>query len=155
MAQEPYYVTADGLKKLKGKLDEFKQQRAQIIERLKEAKEMGDLSENAEYQAAREAHALNESRIGELEVLMKRVAIIKKRTNVQAVALGSRVELRQGLKKISYTIVGLEESDPANGLISNQSPIGKALMGRRVGEEIRVTNLLGKELKYRIVHIGP
>jgi transcription elongation factor GreA len=154
MAQEPYYVTAEGLKKLRDKLAELTKRRTDIIERLKEAKEMGDLSENAEYQIAREAHALNESRINELEDLLRRATIIKKRTNAQTVGLGSRVELRQGLKKINYTIVGLEESDPANGLISYQSPIGKTLMGKHAGEEIKVTNLLGKEFRYRIVTIG-
>ena len=78
MSREPYYVSPEGLKQLKTKLEEFIQNREIIIDRLREAKEMGDLSENAEYQSAREAHAMNETRIEELEDLLKRATLIKK-----------------------------------------------------------------------------
>ncbi|KKU10534.1 MAG: Transcription elongation factor GreA [Parcubacteria group bacterium GW2011_GWA2_46_7] len=152
MSREPYYVSPEGLKQLKTKLEEFIQNREIIIDRLREAKEMGDLSENAEYQSAREAHAMNETRIEELEDLLKRATLIKK-TKSNSVSVGSRVTVKQGLGKIVFTIVGREESNPSQGLISNESPVGQALLGKKVGDEATVRNGLGKEITYKIVKV--
>ncbi len=154
MNRDPYYVTAEGLEKLKNKFQELLKVRERLIERIKEAKEMGDLSENAEYQAAREAHALNETHLQEVSDLLKRAAIIKKPTNGQKVSLGSVVTLQQSEKEITFTIVGPEESDPANGFISHLSPLGSALLNKKEGEEVSIKNAKGKKLEYKIVKIS-
>ena len=153
MDREPYYVTPDGLKKLQGKLAELIKVRERLIERIKEAKEMGDLSENAEYQSAREAHVLNEAHFLEIKDLLKRAAVIKKNGNGHAVSLGSVVSLRQGLKKIIFTIVGPEESDPAAGFISHISPLGSALLHKKEGDEVTIKNAAGQKISYKVVRI--
>ncbi len=155
MAHEPYYVTAEALERLRVTLQELKtEKRSEILERLKEAKAFGDLTENSEYDAAKQAQALNEGKIMELEDLMKRAAVIKGRDHYSTVVIGSRVEVKQGLKSSAYTIVGPEESDPSKGYISNQSPLGKNLLGKSIGDEFVMKNLLGKEIKYKIVRIS-
>lgn len=151
---KPYYVSEEGLARLKEKLEYLKTvERQRLIERIKEAKDQGDLTENAEYEAAREAQALNEAKILELETLIKRAEVIKKRSHTQTVMIGSTVQLKQGEKKLEFTIVGPEETDPAKGFISNESPLGQALLGKKEGDEVVMTNLVGKEIKYRIIKI--
>jgi transcription elongation factor GreA len=152
MSREPYYVSAEGLKKLEAKLQELKKNRESIIDRLREAKEMGDLSENAEYHFAREAHAMNETQIQELEELLKRATLIKKGKS-SAAGIGSKITVKQGLSKMVFTIVGPEESDPGAGLISNESPVGRTLLGKKVADTVTVKNGLGKETVYKIVKI--
>ncbi len=155
MAAEPYYVTAEALERLRQNLNELRtSKRAEVLERLKEAKALGDLTENSEYDAAKQAQAINEGKIAEMEDLMKRAVVIKGRDHYATVVIGSRVEVKQGLKTIAYTIVGPEESDPAKGFISNESPLGKNLLGKAVGDEFSVKNLLGKEIKYKILKIS-
>ena len=105
-------------------------ERKNIAERIKEAVEAGDISDSPAYESAREAQSINEGRILELEDLIKRAAIIKKRQNSTTVAIGSGVEVKSGLKKMEFTIVGSEESDPEKGFISNESPLGQALLGK-------------------------
>lgn len=155
MAQEPYYVTAEALERLREKLQELKTtKRSEILERLKEAKALGDLTENSEYDAIKQAQAINEGTILEYEDLMKRAVVIKGRDHYTTVVIGSRVEVKQGLKTMAFTIVGPEESNPAGGFISNESPLGKNLLGKSVGDEFIVKNLLGKEIKYKVVKIS-
>jgi len=153
MNREPYYVTPDGLKKLQDKLAELIKVRERLIERIKEAKEMGDLSENAEYQSAREAHVLNETHFLEIKDLLKRATVIKKNGNGHTVSLGSVVTLKQGLRKIIFTVVGPEESDPAAGFISHISPLGSALLNRKEGDEVTIKNAAGQEISYKVVKI--
>ena len=154
MDDKPYYVSSEGLVKLKEKLEILKSvERRLIADRIKEAVEAGDITDSPAYEAAREAQAMNEGRILELEDLLKRSVVIKKRLNSTTVAIGSSVELKSGLKKMVFTIVGSEESDPAKGFISNESPLGQALLGKKTGDKVTVTNLLGKKIDYKIVKI--
>ncbi|MEW5805679.1 MAG: transcription elongation factor GreA [Patescibacteria group bacterium] len=151
---KPYYVSEAGLAKLKQKLELLKTaERQRLIERLKDAVDQGDLSENSEYQAVREAQTLNETKILELENLIKRAEVIKKKNQTQTVMIGSTVRLNQGEKKLEFTIVGSEETDPAQGFISNESPLGQALLGKKAGDEVAMTNMVGKEIKYKIIKI--
>lgn len=154
MEDKPYYVSAEGLLKLKEKLGLLKgEERKKIAERIKEAVEAGDITDSPAYESAREAQSMNEGRIIELEDLLRRAVIIKKRQNSQTVAIGSSVEVKSGLRKMNFTIVGSEESDPVKGFISNESPLGQALLGRKAGDEIFVTNLLGKKIDYKVIKI--
>ena len=152
MTKEPYYVSLEGLKQLKDKLASLLENRKAIIDRLREAKEMGDLSENAEYKSAREAHAMNETRIEELGSLLKRATIIKK-SRSSTVSIGSKITMKQGLSRVVFSIVGSEESDPAKGFISNESPVCKDLLGKKTGDAIIIRNSSGKKIVYKIVKI--
>lgn len=152
--EKPYYVSQEGLVSLKEKLGILKtQERKKIAERIKEAVEAGDITDSPAYESAREAQSINEGRILELEDLIKRAVIIKKRQNSTTVAIGSGVEVKNGMKKMEFTIVGSEESDPGKGFISNESPLGQALLGKKVGDEVSITNMLGKKIEYKIVKI--
>ncbi|MFN7088285.1 MAG: transcription elongation factor GreA [Candidatus Paceibacteria bacterium] len=149
----PYYISESALRALRERLRELKtKKRREIAERLKEAKSMGDLSENAEYQEAKEAQALNEARIAELEDKIRRAVLIKKRKGQNRVEVGSTIEVKSGLRRRSFTIVGPEEADPERGYISNESPIGSAFLGKRVGDEVTVETPGGK-VRYKIVKI--
>jgi len=140
---------------LRVKLDALKNiERKKIADRIKEAVEAGDITDSPAYESAREAQAMNEGRILELEDLIKRAAVIKKRQNSTTVAIGSTVEVKQGVKKMEFTIVGSEESDPGKGFISNESPLGQTLLGKKAGDQVFVTNLLGKKIDYKIIKIS-
>jgi len=151
---KPYYVTEAALKELRSELEMLKtKKRQEIAERLKEAKSMGDLSENAEYQEAKEAQAFVERRIAELDNLIRRAVVIKKRSSSGEVAIGSTVEVKNGLKRRKFTIVGPEEANPAAGLISNESPLGTAFLGKRVGDSVEVETPAGHH-RYKIIAIN-
>jgi len=150
---KPYYISEDALLELKKELENLRtEKRREIAERLKEAKAMGDLSENAEYQEAKEAQAMVEGRIAELEDLIRRAVVIKKRGGLDRVWIGTTVVAKSGLKQQEFTIVGSQEADPAKGLVSNESPIGRAFLGKLVGEEVEVETPAGK-VRYKIVAI--
>jgi len=150
---KPYYISESALEELKRKLQELKtKKRREIAERLKEAKSMGDLTENAEYQEAKEAQAFNESRIAELEGRLRRAVVIKKKPSPDKVAVGSTVEVKSGIKRRSFTIVGPEEADPTKGFISNESPLGSAFLGKKVGDEVVAKTPAG-QVKYKIAKI--
>ncbi len=131
------YVTQEGLVKMNEEINELKARRPQIAARIGEAKEQGDLSENAEYQAARDEQSMVESRILELEEQLKNAVVIKHKES-DTVRIGSQVELELNLNgeksKVSYTIVGSNEADPTNGKISNESPVAIAIIGKSVGD---------------------
>ena len=133
------YISPEGLEKLKEELNKLKtEERQAIAARLEAAKALGDLSENAEYQEAKEAQSLNEGRIVELEEMLKNIVVIKKPAGTDYVQVGSQVvTTRDGNEEI-YTIVGSEEADPVAGKISNESPMGKSFLGKRRGEAIEV-----------------
>ncbi|MBI2634000.1 MAG: transcription elongation factor GreA [Parcubacteria group bacterium] len=150
---KPYYISESGLEALKQKLKELKtKKRREIAERLKEAKSMGDLSENAEYQEAKESQEFNESEIFELENRLRRVELITTQNGGDKVTVGSTIEVKSGLKRRTFTIVGPEEADPVKGFISNESPLGQAFLGKRVGDDV-VAKTPGGEVKYKIVKI--
>jgi transcription elongation factor GreA len=150
------YLTEIGLKDLKKEYNELvKIKRPQVVTRLSTARDMGDLSENAEYTAARDELAFIDGRIDELENLLKKVIIIKEKSRGKKnnnINLGSKVTVRINGKKESFTIVGEWESDPGEKKISNESPLGKALLGKSVGGEIEIQAPAGK-IKYKILEI--
>ncbi len=129
-----YQITAQGQKDLEKELAELKQRRAEIAEKIAAARDYGDLSENAEYDAAREEQGIVETRVLEIEDILLNHEIIKPKSG-GAVRVGSTVDLHNG-KKVTYTIVGPVEADPLEGKISNESPIGAALMGKKSGDKV-------------------
>ncbi len=138
---KPTLLTPEGKQKLEEELEYLRTvRRQQIAERIRRAREEGDLRENAEYEEAKREQAFIEGRIQELEQLLKHVRIISKDENAQGVVqLGSTVRVQEeGGPEEEFTVVGSAEADPANGRISNESPLGRALLGRRAGERIQV-----------------
>lgn len=147
-----YQITDEGRKELEDELLQLKGRRGDIADKIAEARDYGDLSENAEYDAAREEQGLVESRIAEIEDILLNAELIKT-TKGSKVALGSKVDLKTGKKNVVYTVVGPVEADPLEGKISNESPIGLALMGKKVGEIATITTPKG-EVSYEIVKIS-
>lgn len=148
------YLTKEGVAELNKEHNELtKIKRPEVLERLTQARNMGDLSENAEYSAAREELSFIDGRIDELEELLKQVILIREDNSngtKKIVKLGSTVVLKKNGKKEEYTLVGEWEADPHNRKISHQSPLGKALIGKKAGETIEVTAPVGKIL-YSVV----
>ncbi len=147
-----YQITADGRKELEVELDKLKGRRGDIADKIADARGYGDLSENAEYDAAREEQGLVESRIAEIEDILTNAEIIKA-SRASSVGLGSKVELKNGNKTVNYHVVGPVEANPIEGKISNESPIGLALMGKKVGDSARVTTPKG-EINYKVVAVN-
>lgn len=147
-----YQITDEGKKELEAELAELKSRRGAIADKIAEARDFGDLSENAEYDSAREEQGLVESRIAEIEDILLNAELIKT-SKGSKVALGSKVELKTGKKTVVYSVVGPVEADPLEGKISNESPIGLALMGKKVGDTASITTPKG-EITYEIVKIS-
>ena len=151
------YFTEEGLKKLKDELNLLKTKgRAEIASQIAEARDKGDLSENAEYDAAKEAQGLHELKISKLEESISNARVIdESEINTDKVSILSKVEvLNLSFKKeFEYTIVSEEESDLQLGKISVQSPIGKGLLGKKKGEEVSIDVPSG-ELKFKILNIS-
>ena len=147
-----FQITDAGKKELETELAELKSRRGAIADKIAEARDYGDLSENAEYDSAREEQGLVESRIAEIEDVLLNAEIIAA-TRSSSVKLGSKVELKTGTKTVSYHVVGPVEADPLAGKISNESPIGLALMGKKIGETATISTPKG-EIKYKVVKVG-
>lgn len=146
-------ITQDGYNKLKEEYDFLSTvRRKEIAERIERAKELGDLSENAEYSEAKDAQALNEGRIMELSATLKNVTIVNKVADSEHIVMGSKVIVKIDGKEKEYTIVSFNESDPLNGLISNESPLGLAFIGKRKGESVDVETPRGV-MHYKIVKV--
>ncbi|HIC96230.1 TPA: transcription elongation factor GreA [Candidatus Bipolaricaulota bacterium] len=157
MEREERFLTREGYEQLRAELEYLeKVRRPEVISRIKRARELGDLSENAEYIAAKEEQALIEGRIAEIERQLRAARIIEpERAPSERVRLGSRVrllELRSG-REVEYTLVTPAEAAPAEGKVSLASPLGQALLERRVGEEVEVKAPAGP-LSYRILEIS-
>ncbi len=150
--KKQYQITIDGQTELQTELEKLKARRGSIAEKIAEARDYGDLSENAEYDAAREEQGLVESRIAEIEDILQNAEIIKT-THRSTIGLGSKVELKNGDTSITYHIVGPVEANPLEGKISNESPIGVALMNKKVGETVTVTTPKAT-ITYTIVNLG-
>lgn len=149
------YLTKEGLDELKKEhLDLTKIKRPQLLERLSEARDMGDLSENAEYTAAREELAFIDGRIDEIEEILSQVTLIEEKAGKgkKSVALGSKVVLHMGRKEEEFTVVGEWEADPAQKKISHESPLGKALLGKVSGDKVEVSAPAGK-ITYTIISV--
>lgn len=140
------HLTAEGLAKIKVELEELKgPRREELAARLRSAIQMGDLSENADYHKAKEDQAFLEGRIQELEFMARNAVVIEKSSNNDVVRIGSRVTIQEeDYPAETYHLVGPAEADPRNGRISHESPIGSALMDRRVGDSVEVETPAGK-----------
>ena len=150
-------VTKEGLINLEKELEELKSvKRPEIAARLKEARSFGDLSENSEYDEAKNEQAINESRIAELEQQLKNVRILdESMLTGETVHVGLEVEIQDTADNEVevYRIVGLTEADPLAGKISDESPVGKALLGHAVGDVVEVLLPTGKTINYRLLSI--
>ena len=147
------YFTKERLEELKKELEHLKtQKRIEIGERLKRAKELGDLSENSEYFEAREEQAQVETQIAELEEMIKHAAIIEKSLSTAVISVGSTVVAEKSGQQMKFTIVGSNEAKPEAGLISNESPLGSSFLGKKAGEKVVVQAPSGK-IEYSIVSI--
>jgi transcription elongation factor GreA len=149
------YLTEERRAELVKELEQLRNvARLEVAEHLKRAKEYGDLSENSEYVEAREEQARIETRISEVDDMLKSAVIIKKNAGGgNLVQVGSTVTVKKGDKNVSYVIVGSNESDPVNKKISNESPLGRAFLGHGAGDAVEVNTPAGK-IKYTIVSIA-
>lgn len=148
------YFTPEGLEKLK---EEYKYRtevlRGEIAKRLKEAKEEGDISENAGFDAAKEAQAVNEGRIEEIKATLENVKVFKGSSGKSTVDVGSGVFVdSQERGRQEFVIVGSAESDPLKGFISNESPLGNAFLGKKKGDKVKVKTPKG-EVEYKILEV--
>jgi len=147
------FVTKEGLKKLEEELEYRKGElRQKIAAAIKEAKEQGDLSENAEYSEAKRQQNENETRIAELELLVKESEVVEHDKDALMIQLGSKVKLKLNGKEMEFQIVGSNEVDPANFKISNESPMGKALMNKKKGTRVNIDTPSGK-ITYTIMDV--
>jgi transcription elongation factor GreA len=153
--EQDVYLTSEGAEKLKAELEELKgPKRNEIAKRLRSAIQMGDLSENADYHKAKEDQGFMEGRIQELEYLLKNAKIIDVSEGPsEMVQVGSRVTVQEGdYPAETYFLVGATEADPRNGRISNESPIGRVLLGGRLGDVVTASTP-GGEIKLKILKI--
>ena len=134
------YLSPEGIEAIKKELQELKtKKRQEIAQRLQEAKELGDLSENAEYFETKEAQSLNESRIGELEELLKNAVVIQAPSEEDIVRIGSTIEVKSSAHGMErFSIVGSAEAKPEEGKISNESPLGRSFLNLKIGDEVEV-----------------
>lgn len=150
--KKQYQITAEGKKVLESELIGLKARRGEVADKISEARDFGDLSENAEYDAAREEQGLLETRIAEIEDIVNNADIIKATSKI-TIGLGSKVELKNGMKKVEYIVVGPVEANPIEGKISNESPIGMALYGKKEADTVTISTPKG-DISYTIVSVG-
>lgn len=149
-----FRLTKEGVSELQAELEKLVAQRGPIAERIKSAREFGDLAENAEYTSARQEQERVESRISEIEHILQNVEIISKPRGDYKVQLGSTVKLKgEAGRAKEFQVVGTVEADPLNGKISDESPIGKALMGKKVGEKVEIKASI-ETATYKIAEIS-
>lgn len=154
MIDKPVYLTREGKAKLEEELKRRQDtERTAIAERIKQAKDLGDLSENAEYDAAKQEQAFNEGRIRELNYMINNAQIFEESNGGKVVNLGSTVTVREeDGEEVTYTIVGSSEASPRDYKISNESPVGKALLGKAARSKVTVETP-GGSYKLTIVKI--
>lgn len=152
--EEQQIISKEGYQKLKNELEHLtNEKRKEIADRIERAKELGDLSENAEYQEAKDAQAFNEARIAEINNTLKNVKVVENNKTKNEVVMGSTITIEdeKGNER-KYTIVSFNEVDPGEGKISNESPLGVAFLGKKRGQETTVNTPKG-EVKYKIKKI--
>jgi transcription elongation factor GreA len=155
MSTQPVYLTAEGVESLRQELDQLiNVKRPALAERLRRAIQQGDLWENADYIAAKEEQGFLEGRIQQIETMLRRAVTIQDNISTDEVSLGNRVTVvEEGTKeKEVFHIVGPAEADPANGKVSNESPLGQALIGHRAGDTVTV-DAPGGDIAFEIVAI--
>jgi len=148
--KKTYHITQEGKLELENELEELKGRRSVIAEKIANARDYGDLSENSEYDSAREEQGLVESRVSEIEDILQNADIIKP-TKSSTIRVGSTVVVKNG-SEVTYRIVGPVEADPLEGKISNESPIGSALMGKKEGDAVTITTPKG-EITYHVKEV--
>ncbi len=154
MNTKPTYLSKDGLERLRAELEEMvTRKRPEVAQRIHDAKEHGDLSENAEYEDAKNEQAFVEGRIQTLEALIKNATIIDEHHSTDHVQIGSTVRVQSDDGEESFTIVGSAEAKPGEGRISNESPVGRALLGKKKGEKV-VVRVPAGDFTYKIVGIS-
>jgi transcription elongation factor GreA len=154
MNNKPAYLSQEGLDKLREELNEMVTvRRAEVAARIQEAKSHGDITENAEYEDAKNEQAFVEGRIQTLSALIKNAVIIDEHTSTAFVGIGSTVDVESEDGKETFRIVGSAEANPAEGRISNESPVGRALLGHRKGDKVQVSVPAGS-WTYKIVGIS-
>jgi len=155
MQGDTQYLSADSLDNLKKEYETLKNKTIpDIAKKIDEAKQQGDLSENAEYHQAREEMSWAKGRLNELdEIINNAQVIVKNAKQKNKVELGATVTVKVGGNERKYTIVGQQEADPAKGLISNESPLGRAFLGHETGDKVEVVIPVGRQV-YEIVKIG-
>ena len=146
MSKKKYYLTKTGLDELKAELEELNKRRLEVAAKLKIAREYGDLSENAEYHNARDEQVLIDTRAKEIELYLNNAEIIKSPSGNGKVELGSTVVLTEKGKEKSFTIVGSVEANPDENKISDESPIGMALLGKTTGDKVEIGTSNGKTI---------
>jgi transcription elongation factor GreA len=148
-----FKLTTDGIAELEAELKELVSKRPEIAERIKLAREFGDLAENAEYSSARQEQERAESRISEVEHILKNAELISQPKKKDIVELGNTVVMKSKSGEKSFTIVGSVEADPLEGKVSDESPIGKALVGKKLGDEVEIVTPAATT-KYKIEAIS-
>ncbi len=149
-----YLLTQEGLLKLNEELKHLiNDKRKEVIERIREAAAHGDLSENADYAQAREEQSFIEGRIQEIEDMIKNAEIITASTQHNNVTIGSTIKVRVDGEERTYSIVGSNEANPSEGKISNESTVGKSLLGKKIGDKVVIETPAG-EKEYEIVGIN-
>ena len=152
VVKKTFHLTKEGVAELEKELTHLLGARADIAERIKTAREFGDLSENAEYQSARADQDRNESRVSEIQNILQNVEIIQKPRGDSKVQLGSFVKLKNR-HTMEFQVVGTVEADPLSGKISDESPIGKALIGKRVGDSVEIKTP-AETATYKVIEIS-
>ena len=153
-ADKPVYVSAEGIKKLEHELEELRTKgRAEVAERIHNAMEFGDFSENSELEQAKNDQAFLEGRILSVEQMLKNAVTIDQNGHHERVEVGSTVIVEADGEKVEYVIVGSAEAAPAEGRISNESPVGKALIGHRKGETVKFSVPAGS-MEMRILAVS-
>jgi len=156
MPENQIYLTQEKLEELKKELIYLKTtKRKDVAQRINDAKELGDLSENAEYTEAKDDQAWTEGRIAEVEQILNRGVIIQNNAGSKSdgITVGSKVKVENDGQEKDFEIVGSQECSPADGKVSNESPLGKAFIGKKAGEEAEVETPKGV-VKYKIVTVG-
>lgn len=151
--KKQFHLTKEGIQELEIELKSLVKQRGPVAERIKSAREFGDLAENAEYISAREEQDRVEGRIADIENILQSVEVIKKPKGDSKVQLGSKVTLKNNGKTKEFQVVGTVEADPLQGKISDESPIGQALMGKKVGDEVEIKTP-AESSTYKVASIG-
>ncbi len=149
-------LTPEGLEELKSKIEYLStDRRREVADRIRDAREFGDIAENSEYDDAKNEQAMLEHRIAQLEDRLAHARVIDEEVSTDAVGIGTRVRLKDidANETVEYHIVGSMEANPAEHKLSNESPVGKAIIGRKKGETVEVSTPRGGSLKYKILDI--
>jgi transcription elongation factor GreA len=153
VVKKTFRLTKDGVAELEAELARLHENRSEIAEAIRIAREFGDLSENTEYQSSRAAQERNDARISEVEHILQNVELIKAPKAGAKVQLGSRVTLKGANGTKEFQVVGTVEADPLNGKISDESPIGQALLGKKEGDEVEIKTP-AETATYKVASIG-